>query len=946
MKKVVSFLMACMILMPFTLFSAFNVDAVPKISQEITESIDKVEMYSKMADELQLSLKKESKIFDYIDETEFSKAKHIQRMNDLEDLHTYVFKNANDTCSVYYIPEPVKYRDHTGAIVEKDVSLIKNDGIYTMRKNNFDISLPENLTGGVSVSSSYGAVTFVPKEPMNTFSKARTLFDEKSNTVTYLNVFGVGASLRYTPTLSGLKEDIILDRNIGKNQFFFSVYSGDLLLFECDGKFYFAKDKDDKERIALGDIWAYDSSTHFEVGSMKLIGEKNGLYEFSVSVPMSFLESPETVYPVTIDPTIRLTDNTASNSIEDAVLYENLPNMNCGTMLFNDLGSSSYGSAWTAVRFPVLYDEEQYICPLEHNMITSVKFGLKEASGTAAKNIAFYPITTDWTESTATYAGIIGSNNYSSTPITYGSLGNNEAKEFDITSYFVNNEDSTPAERGFVVHVYGYSEADLPYKQFCSSEYSAENGAYRPYLVYSFEPLLTISNIYSNTTCLRAGETMLATASCIPSSTVTWSTSDCTIAEIDENTGSITAVRMGVVDITARAVVFGKEVTNTQKLTIIPSDGTYFFENKKENLYSGVKTGEIGSGQMVLLDDYDELPVKNTNHICQYWILNYVGNNYYTIKLKTEGSASYYLSVNADGEVVLSTTNSSSQQKWKFAFTDSYALKVINKSNSSKCLSVNYAGELLLNRYTNNTDYSDEWYISKYQTTLSVFYDQKFVVRYGADHYLGIINELTEQFNEAMWRTLSFRVTIKNPVQFSSVTDKCITEGQNSVINSGTMNSLCPGFGVCSQCTKEGHQNKCTYYTKIMKSFYDDNRLTMTINNKHPFMLLTGSAFNNADGDEYCTSFHMASYNGLILENKITSWSLYVEQMLPRLIHEFGHELTAPDHGTAVLTAPRNHCVMKQLRHMDLTDFNGEKSFCEDCYSTILNYLETELSIV
>lgn len=111
-------------------------------------------------------------------------------------------------------------------------------------------------------------------------------------------------------------------------------------------------------------------------------------------------------------------------------------------------------------------------------------------------------------------------------------------------------------------------------------------------------------------------------------------------------------------------------------------------------------------------------------------------------------------------------------------------------------------------------------------------------------------------------------------------------------------------------------------------------------------MLLTGSAFNNADGDEYCTSFHMASYNGLILENKITSWSLYVEQMLPRLIHEFGHELTAPDHGTAVLTAPRNHCVMKQLRHMDLTDFNGEKSFCENCYSTILNYLETELSIV
>lgn len=944
MKKVLSFLMACLILTPFTLFSAFNVDAVPKISENLTEVIDKVELYDKMTNDLQLSLKEESKIFDYIDETAFLEAKHIQRMNDLEDMHTYVFKNADDTCSVYYISEPVKYQDSTGAIVEKDISLIKKNNTYMMRKNNFGISLPEDLADGVSVSASYGAVTFIPQETSISM-KTRTLFDENNNTITYLNVFGVGASLRYTPTLSGLKEDILLTSNTGKNQFFFSVYSGDLLLFESDGKYYFAKDQDDKERIALGDIWAYDSSTHFEVGSMNLVNERNGVYEFSVTVPMSFLEDPNTVYPVTIDPTIQLTDNTTANSIEDAVLYENLPNMNCGTMLFNDLGSSSYGSAWTAVRFPVLYDEEQYISPLEHNMITSVKFGLKEASGTAAKNIAFYPITTDWTESTATYAGIIGSNNYSSTPIISGSLGNNEAKEFDITNYFINNEDSTAADRGFVIHVYGYSEDNLPYKQFCSSEYSADNGAYRPYLVYSFNPMLTINNIFSNTTCLRAGETMTATATCTPSSTVTWSSSDCTIAEIDENTGSITAARMGVVDITATAVVFGEEVTVTQKLMVIPADGTYFFENKKENLYSGVKTGEIGSGQVVSLENHDDLPVTNTNHICQYWILNYVGNNCYTIKLKTEGSANYYLSVNADGEVVLSTTSSSNQQKWKFAFTDSFALKVTNKS-SGKCLTVNSYGELLLGSYTNNTDYSDEWYISKYQTTLSVFYDQKFVVRYGAGHYLGIINELTEQFNEAMWRTLSFRVTIKYPVQFSSITDRCITAGQNSAINSSTMNNLCPGFGVCSECTSEGHRNKCTYYTKIMRSFYNENRSTMTIDSQHPFMLLTGSAFNDETGVEYCTSFHMASYNGLILENKIESWSVYVEQMLPRLIHEFCHELGGSDHGSATLSAPRNRCVMKQLSHMDLTNFNSEKSFCEDCYSTILNYLETELSIV
>ena len=42
----------------------------------------------------------------------------------------------------------------------------------------------------------------------------------------YPNVFGLGTAVQYTPTLTGVKEEILLARNVGKNSFAFLLETG------------------------------------------------------------------------------------------------------------------------------------------------------------------------------------------------------------------------------------------------------------------------------------------------------------------------------------------------------------------------------------------------------------------------------------------------------------------------------------------------------------------------------------------------------------------------------------------------------------------------------------------------------------------------------------------------------------------------------------------------
>ena len=60
-----------------------------------------------------------------------------------------------------------------------------------------------------------------------------------------------------------------------------------------------------------------------------------------------FLDTPTTVYPVVIDPTITIYETMAGGVIEDAPVFSGYPNTNFGNYVFNTIGytDANYGIA-------------------------------------------------------------------------------------------------------------------------------------------------------------------------------------------------------------------------------------------------------------------------------------------------------------------------------------------------------------------------------------------------------------------------------------------------------------------------------------------------------------------------------------------------------------------------------------------------------------------------
>jgi hypothetical protein len=130
-------------------------------------------------------------------------------------------------------------------------------------------------------------------------------------------------------------------------------------------------------------------------------------YKLTISANEAFLTDLETLYPVTVDPTLTVSDNThGAGAIEDAPVFSGKPNSNFGSYVYNTIGyhSESYGTAMTVVRLAGLLSDDLYESLSESN-IENVTFYMKDGgSSSAAVNIHTVTGSATWTESNVTYS--------------------------------------------------------------------------------------------------------------------------------------------------------------------------------------------------------------------------------------------------------------------------------------------------------------------------------------------------------------------------------------------------------------------------------------------------------------------------------------------------------------------------------------------------------------
>ncbi len=242
---------------------------------------------------------------------------HIGRVRKKEgnDLSKVVYENADGSFTQYSFAYPVKVADENGRI--SDVSLkIVSDGTggYRTEKGNTQVSFPENIAYGISVSGNGGSVRLVPNGIFSAVSQQ----DEYN--VSY--VYDDKTTLDYSLTYTGVKENIVVREYTGRTEYEFTLYTGGLELKNSDGSYYLA-DENGEKWGSIGNIIIFTADgknntvsrmTHETVVPCEQ-------YTITVHVDDQYLRDEKTVYPIRIDPMIEISYNTyGAIAFDDATI--------------------------------------------------------------------------------------------------------------------------------------------------------------------------------------------------------------------------------------------------------------------------------------------------------------------------------------------------------------------------------------------------------------------------------------------------------------------------------------------------------------------------------------------------------------------------------------------------------------------------------------------------
>ena len=281
-----------------------------------------------------------------------------------------------------------------------------SDMAYTTLDNDVYALFPTNLAKGMTLVFGEHSVRMTPAGTGLTVTAGGNVTKTTTSSLSdadvterllYPNVFGLGTAVQYTPTLTGVKEEILLSRNVGKNSFAFLLETGGLVLTEQSGQFVLIDPETEQQVGKLGEIIVFDSAGQVVRGNMTaqtiLAGQKYGI---TISVDQEFLASA--TYPVSIDPTVDtiypieepIIDQ-PKVMIEDVSIYEDSAASGYTFIEWHQIGKvvcTDYrGQA--AFRFPVLYDPsvgtEHYSLTSEE--ISSFVLHLKSTGNTTSSNV-------------------------------------------------------------------------------------------------------------------------------------------------------------------------------------------------------------------------------------------------------------------------------------------------------------------------------------------------------------------------------------------------------------------------------------------------------------------------------------------------------------------------------------------------------------------------------
>lgn len=573
-------------------------------------------------EELKTAVLKSEDIPEFITDEHISKNGHAHRLyQQEEDLNTVVFQNRDGSKTAYVFDEQIKYRDKNGNVRDRSTALTREQNGYRMKDNIVTLFMPNDISTGISLGVDNINITMTPY----TFDKKAKVTHSinENDEVTYYGVFGSKTSVKYTPLLSGVKEDIILEEYTDTDSFSFLLTTNGYSVIQSFGKYYLSDPLTGEICGSFGDVIIYDAAGNTATGCMTLKDiETDNKYILTIHADRSFLTSETTQYPVTIDPTVKITNNNDNMNILDTTVYSSEYAGHYGASDTLAVGKhNTLGSGRMYFRFPNLFIYGAITN--QYHYITKVELYLYNNSSNTTQNtllIHKHAGESNWSEGNATCLDI----GYHDIGTMLGSTvvsATNQYYSFDITEAFNSwKTNSDELAKGIMIRAQNLSSAEYA-KTFASTESDTN----KPYVVFTYTDLTPMVCMYHGNLVLEYDEEYTAKATLwigeniVPSAgQIEFESSKPEIAEIDED-GVIKAKAPGTTTITAKYKYNDKY--QCQILVTVPDNiEIVWFESEDNEIDNDTPGDSINLNAKLIIDG----KAKNIDENIEYDIIEYI----------------------------------------------------------------------------------------------------------------------------------------------------------------------------------------------------------------------------------------------------------------------------------------------------------------------------------
>ncbi len=526
-NRIASILLSATILLS-TMFGAIMFSSKPIADKPDELSLEELKTKILLREEVPLG----------IDYDEAVKEGHKARLYDQEpNDHTVIFQNEDNTRTMYYYNVPVKYTED-GETNDIKLSVEETDLFseydYENATNSVKLNFPENIEKGILIEGETD-IKVEPEMPATRSLSAikaprgslflsltseivpetEVIAENQGEYIDYEGAFGEHTTLRYTPIVNGVKQDVILDQNIGENEFTFVFDFGEKTLQEFeDGGLYVYDAASETHTGYITPIYVFDAEGKIAENCYYTYEKtEEGKWRVTAVVDEAFLNNEETVYPVTIDPDYI---DTPAYGVKDAMVNNGAKNKNYGSATSIYIGQYTSGSI---MRMLIGFSQLD-LSNIDPSQIYSAKFSLKDiAPSTASLTLHAYEYLNSWDESTVTWnsSGMGDASNYSSSYIDTQTVSKSIGENNTYTHRYYLNIKNTAKKWCQYKHYQSYgfmlkssSETTARYCTFGSQDASSN----RPTLIFRYYPAeqtlangtYYLKNMYSSKYLTRASD--------------------------------------------------------------------------------------------------------------------------------------------------------------------------------------------------------------------------------------------------------------------------------------------------------------------------------------------------------------------------------------------------------------------------------------------------------